>query len=58
VMLSSKSMTGNFLILKPGEGGEATRIVSPSNADIKAMRAGLSPADVLLPQTGETIQRI
>ena len=58
VMLSSKSITGNFLILKPGEGGEATRVIPPSDTDVAAMQAGLSPADVLLPQTGETIQRI
>jgi len=58
VMLSCKSITGNFLVLKPGEGGEATRILPPSTDDIAAMQAGLSPADVLLPQTGETIQRI
>ncbi len=58
VMLSSKSVVGDFLILKPGKGGEATRIEPPSREDIAAMQAGLSPADVLLPKTGETIQRI
>ena len=58
VMLSSKSIEGNFLMFKPGQGGEATTIVPPSDEDIKAMRAGLSAADILLPQTGITVQRI
>lgn len=58
VMLSSKSIDGNFLMLQPGQGGEATHVVPPSKTDIKAMKAGLSPADVLLPQTGTTVQRI
>lgn len=58
VMLSSKSIDGNFLMLQPGQGGEATKIVPPSEEDIGAMRAGLSAADVLLPQTGTTVQRI
>ncbi len=58
VMLSSKSIDGAFLMLQPGQGGAATRIVPPSDADIEAMRAGLSAADVLLPQTGATVQRI
>lgn len=58
VMLSSKSIDGIFLMLKPGTGGEGTQVVCPSSADIEAMRAGLSAADVLLPQTGSTVQRI
>lgn len=58
VMLSSQSIDGNFLILQPGKSGEATRIIPPSDADIEAMKAGLSPADILLPQTAVTIQRI
>jgi predicted ATPase len=58
VMLSSQSIDGNFLILQPGESGEATRITPPSEADIEAMKAGLSPADILLPQTAVSIQRI
>jgi predicted ATP-dependent endonuclease of OLD family len=58
VMLSNTSIDGNFLILQPGQGGEATRIVPPSDADMEAMRAGLSAADILLPQTGATVQRI
>ncbi len=58
VMLSSKSIGGSFLILKPGEGGEATSIASPSKKDEDAMRAGMSPTDVLFPQTASTIRRI
>ena len=58
VMLSNKSIDGNFLMLQPGQGGEATKIVSPSVADIEAMQAGLSAADILLPQTAVTVQRI
>ncbi len=58
VMLSNKSIEGNFLILQPGQGGEATKIIPPSDSDIAAMQAGLSPADILLPQTAESIQRI
>jgi ABC-type branched-subunit amino acid transport system ATPase component len=57
-MLSSTSIAGNFLILEPGTGGEATRIVSPSDDDIAAMKSGLSPADVLLPNTGRTVLKI
>jgi hypothetical protein len=57
-MLSSQSIDGNFLILQPGQSGEATRIIPPSDADIEAMKAGLSPADILLPQTAVTVQRI
>ncbi len=57
-MLSSKSIEGNFLILKPGIDGEATSIDAPSDSDNEAMRAGLSPADVLFPQTALTIKKI
>lgn len=58
VMLSNKSIGGNFLMLQPGESGEAAKIIPPSDADIKAMQAGLSAADILLPQTAVTVQRI
>jgi len=57
-MLSSKSIDGNYLILKPGDDGEATKIEAPSDDDETAMKAGLSPADVLLPKTSSTIQRV
>lgn len=58
VMLSSKSIEGNYLILKPGEFGEATKLLEPTNDDIVAMQSGLSPADVLIPKTSSTIHRI
>ena len=57
-MLSNMSIAGNFLMLKPGDAGEATEIVTPTDGDISAMQSGLSPADVLLPQTGKTIQSV
>jgi predicted ATPase len=57
-MLSNTSIDGFFLVLKPGKGGEATKIVPPSDDDILAMQAGLSAADILLPQTGTTVERI
>jgi hypothetical protein len=57
-MLSSMSIEGNFLILKPGTGGEATSIVGPTQDDEIAMRSGLSPADVLLPQTTAAIKAV
>jgi predicted ATPase len=55
VMLSSKSIGGNFLILKPGTAGEATIIESPTQDDLKAIKSGMTPADILLPKTSETI---
>ncbi len=58
VMLSSKSIDGAFLMLQPGQGREATKIIPPSDDDIEAMRSGLSAADILLPQTGVTVQRV
>ncbi|WP_319576375.1 AAA family ATPase [uncultured Desulfobacter sp.] len=58
VMLSDNSIRGSFLMLHPGQDGEATTIRSPSEKDILAMQAGLSAADILLPQTSATIQRI
>ncbi len=57
-MLASHSIRGSFLLLKPGEGGESTEIWQPNDHDISAMRAGLSPADVLLPQVSSTIGRV
>jgi predicted ATPase len=58
VMLSNQSIDGNFLILQPGQGGEATKIMTPSKEDVESMRAGLSAADILLPQTAATVGRI
>lgn len=57
-MLADTSIDGGFLILQPGAGGEATSIVSPSEGDLQAMRAGMSPAEILLPQTASTISAL
>jgi len=57
-MLSSKSIVGRFLVLQPGRAGEATKIVAPTENEIAAMRAGLSPADVLLPKTSLSVGSI
>jgi AAA15 family ATPase/GTPase len=58
VMLSNSSINGNFLILKPGTGGEATVIESPTHEDQLAIQSGLTPADVLLPKTAITIGKV
>ena len=57
-LLSDKSIDANFLLLKPGTPGESTTIEEPAETDWAAMAAGLSAADVLLPQTGEQIGNI
>lgn len=57
-MLAVSSIDGAFLILQPGAGGEATSIVAPSESDLQAMRDGMSPADILLPQTASTISAL
>jgi len=58
VILSSKSLAGNYLILNPGDRGEATTIEEPTDDDVAALRAGLSPADVLLPKTSAMVGSI
>lgn len=50
-LLSDNSIPGNFLILMPQEHGEATIIEEPTNADLVAMKKGMSAADILLPKT-------
>lgn len=54
-MLSSRSIPGGFLLLKPGTAGEATEILEPNRDDMDAMKNGMSPADVLLPQTSVSV---
>lgn len=54
-LLSSKSIDGKFLILRPGAKGESTQIKTPTEADIAALRSGMTPADILLPQTADSI---
>lgn len=55
-MLSDKSIEAKFLLLLPGEGGESTAIESPTEADLSALQAGLSAADVLLPKTAASVE--
>jgi predicted ATPase len=57
-LLASKSIGEDFLIVRPGEGGESSHIDPPSQRDLKAMESGMAPADVLLPQTSSSIGRI
>ncbi|MCP4714050.1 MAG: AAA family ATPase [Deltaproteobacteria bacterium] len=57
-LLSSQSIDGNFAILRPGEGGESANISAPTEDDLNAIRAGMSPADILLPQTSESVGTI
>lgn len=54
-LLSSNSITGSFLILSPKEHGESTEIDEPAEIDAQAMRAGMSPADILLPKTTASV---
>jgi predicted ATPase len=54
-LLSDTSFPGSFLILTPGANGEPTTVRLPSEQDMTAMRAGMSAADILLPQTAESI---
>ena len=58
VMLSSNSIDGTFLLLTPGVKGEGTSVNPPTDSDMTAMSAGMSPADILLPQTGLTIKKV
>ena len=54
-LLSDKSIDACYMILKPGTPGESTSVEIPSEDDYKALMSGLSPADVLLAKTGESI---
>jgi len=58
VLLSDTSIDGNFLILTPKEGGEATEITSPTEDQKKLLQSGVTPADILFPQTAESIGNI
>ena len=57
-LLSSKSIDGNFVILEPSDRGESTNISRPSATDVAALRAGMSPADILLPRTSSSVGSI
>ncbi len=54
-LLSDNSISGNFLILMPQEHGESTVIEEPTNADLIAMKAGMTAADILLPKTSLSV---
>ena len=58
-LLSDKSMdAGSFLIIRPGEKGETSRIESLDEDDKKAVRAGKSPATIVFAKTESTIRRL
>lgn len=57
-LLSRDDIDGGFLILQPGERGESTTIKTPDEAEVDALRAGMSPADILLPKTAASIGMI
>lgn len=57
-LLSNNDIDAGFLILQPGEKGESTTIETPDEDEIGALRAGMSPADILLPRTATSIGNI
>ena len=57
-MLSRNDIKAGFLVLEQKEKGEGTKIFPPSQDDRNAMRAGMSPADIIMPKTGENIRSI
>jgi predicted ATPase len=57
-LLSSPDISGNFLILNPGQHGESTTIEEPSDQDVIALQSGMTPADILLPKASRSIGEI
>jgi len=57
-LLSRNDIDGSFLILQPGERGESTTIKTPDQEEVGALRAGMSPAEILLPKTATSIGQI
>ena len=58
-LLSDKSLDGSsFLIVRPGEKGETSRIESLGDDDKKAIRAGKSPATIVFAKTESTVKRM
>ncbi len=52
VLLSSPVVRGQFLVITPSQKeGEGSLVSEPDENDLKALRAGLAPSDVLLPRT-------
>ncbi|MCP4647277.1 MAG: ATP-binding protein [bacterium] len=54
-LLSSPSISGNFLILNPGQHGESTTIEEPTEQDRLALKSGMTAADILLPRASKSI---
>jgi len=54
-MLSSSVIRGKYLVLKPTDNGEGTKVDAPNPQQELALEAGMSPADILLPLTNEGI---
>jgi hypothetical protein len=54
-LLSNPSISGNFLILNPGEHGESTTIEIPTEQDKLALKSGMTAADILLPKASRSI---
>ena len=54
-LLESKSIIGDYIILKPAGDGEGSIIELPTKDDIAALESGMSAADILLPKTSESI---
>lgn len=55
VLLNSPIIRGQYLILKPSDKGEGTIVETPSKQEEIALEAGISPADILLPKTNQSI---
>ncbi len=54
-LLQNKSIGGDFLLLVPHKDKEGTDIRNPSDNDNAALESGMSAAEILLPQTSESI---
>jgi len=58
-LLSDKSLdASSFLIIRPGEKGETSRIESLEEDDKKSIRTGMSPATVVFAKTESTVKRL
>lgn len=54
-ILGSEVIRGQYLILKPTDNGEGTKVEAPNPQQELALEAGISPADILLPLTNKGI---
>ena len=54
-MLSSSVIRGQYLVLKPTDNGEGTKVDAPNPQQELALDSGMSPADILLPLTNKGI---